>query len=74
MNTLIEISIAGDLYFFQNNLSDTKYLELHSFTTTYLNAQKNTNHTFSINEYIFDVYRQTNIMLTQYTIDKVMSF
>lgn len=73
MNTLIEISIAGDLYFFQNNLSDIKYLELCSFTTTYLKKQKSDNDIFSVDEYILDVYSQTNIMLTQYTIDKVIS-
>lgn len=74
MNSLIEISIAGDLYFFENNLSDAKYLDLCTFTTAYLKKQKSTNHIFSIDEYVLNVYNKTGIKLIRYTIDKVISY
>lgn len=73
MKTLLEISIAGDIFFFRNNLTNREYEKLHNFTLSYIEKSRTNNHVFSVDDYVHAVYNNLSIDLTQYIIDKVIS-
>ena len=73
MSKLIEISINGDIYFFQNNLSEFEYKKLYEFTISYLKKLKDQNENFSAYNYICTAKEKTQITLKHCIIDKVIS-
>lgn len=73
MNRLIEISVNGDIYFFQNDLTESEYTKLYNFTISYLEDQKNQNISFSALNYIHAVGSEIRLTLKQYIVDKVIS-
>ena len=73
MNSLIELSVNGDIYLFLNNLEDIEYKKLYDFTISYLKDQKSHGLPFIVEEYIDVVHKHINLSLSHYIIAKVIS-
>lgn len=73
MKMLLEINILGDIFLFENNLTNEQCLNLYDFTISYVNDIKNNSQNFSIENYIKAVSKFLSINLTHYVINKVIS-
>lgn len=73
MKKLIELSIQGNLYFFEYTINDNEFKILYEFSITYFKEKTLKRESFSLEQYISEIYNTLGFTLIPLRIDKIIA-